>query len=76
MDFLNLLQNAVIVDQDGDYCGYVRGFQVRGHRLTINVHLIDDDEGDDNGGSREDLPVIDKVVEFKPDIKLVEGTNG
>lgn len=79
MDYLNLIQNAIIVDQDGDFIGYVRGFEVNGHRMTLNVTLHDGDEGDDDGGQRVD-------VDFTPDpgadsgqhpmLKVVGGRDG
>lgn len=78
MDFLNLLQNAIIVDQDGDFCGHVRGFQVHGHRMTVNVILYEGDGDDDDGGSRMDVdftPDLDDVPE-RPALKVVGGRDG
>lgn len=76
MDFLNLIQNSIIVDQDGDFCGHVRGFEVKGHRLILNVVLYEAEGGDDDGGSRADVPEDDNVEDLdgRTPLKLVGGT--
>ena len=70
MDWLSLLMNAEVRDQEGTHVGPLLGFEVKGNRMVLTVVLSDDDltdGGGDDGGGEE--------VVFTPDLKLVSGGN-
>ena len=49
MDLLSMLQNAVIIDLNGDEVGAVIGVNIVGGKLTLEINV-----GDEGGGEEED----------------------
>ena len=79
MDYLNLLSNATVLDQDSDVVGEVMGFSITGNRMHIKIVVMEGYSDDPDDGSREPVveftPDTDAVAPL-PDLKLVEGARG
>lgn len=50
MDLLSMLQNAVVIDLNGDEVGHVVGVNIAGGKLILEINV----EGEEENGEDED----------------------
>lgn len=54
MDLLSMLQNAVVIDLNGDELGNVVGVNITGGKLVLEINVEGEEENGDGGEGEED----------------------